>query len=84
MSQKNIEEVLEGVRAVEAKDPDAGLIVRRVVEKAEDHWNDHPDNDNSATAVIKNLSAEDLQLAAEKIGLGGNVNVQAFIAATFS
>jgi hypothetical protein len=79
MAKQNIETILAGVRAVESRDPDAGLAIRRVVEKAEGNWNDHPATDNTATLVTKELDGADLKAAAEQIGLGANENVLAFV-----
>lgn len=86
MSTKlGIEKLLSQVSTIESKPAtaDEGLIIRRVIEKAEGNWNDRPDTDNTETAVTKELSAEDLMAAAESIGLAGNEAVLAFIGAAF-
>lgn len=83
MAQQRIEKLLEKVRTVEGSSPDEGLILRRVIEKAEDNWNRRPDTDNTETIVVKLLSADDLNTAAESIGLAGNEAVIAFIESAF-
>jgi pantothenate kinase-related protein Tda10 len=82
MAKQNIEKILEGVRSVEAHDAEAGLAIRRVVEKAEDLWNEHPHNldTNKENVVVKRFDADDLRAAADVAGLAANVNVKAFIA----
>lgn len=81
---RNIEKLLAGVRTIEgnAATADEGLIVRRVVERAENNWN--LTNDNSGSVVVKEFSADDLNLAAQEIGLAGNDAVEAFIESAFA
>ena len=81
MAKQNIEKILAIVSAVEANDEEAGVAVRRVVEQAENDWNDHPTNldANKESIVRKMLDADDLRAAALRAGLATNENVLAFI-----
>lgn len=84
MSTKlGIENLLSSVSTIESKPAtaDEGLIIRRVIEKAEGNWNLR--NDNTETLVTKEFEADDLRIAAEQIGLSGNEAVTAFIEVAF-
>lgn len=85
LSRLKIEDLLASVRTVESQPATAGegLIIRRVIEKAEDNWNKQPENDNTATVVVKEFSIDDLAEAAEEIGLRGNEAVIAFLETSF-